>query len=28
VLEQFVMLEPGVMKVRNEMVVAGEPAAE
>jgi hypothetical protein len=28
VLEQFVMLEPGVMRVRNEMVVAGQSNEE
>ena len=28
VLERFVMLEPGVMRVRNEMVVAGQTTEE
>jgi hypothetical protein len=28
VLERFVMLEPGVMRVRNEMVVAGQSTEE
>jgi osmotically-inducible protein OsmY len=28
VLERFVMLEPGVMSVRNEMVVAAAPTVE